>query len=263
MPKPRFEASIVLVSAIAFSACAQTHPRPLAADARARLDEIARRPASTGDQIYEGRVLTLDGRDQPLFAYERRVREEGGLVTSTHITHDPAGAVVVVQSASHTPAYELRRADLLHGQSGVSASVVIADGRATYTLDDGGRTTTAHETVREPVVAGPTMFGFILAHWEALARGAVIRFGCRARARRVARLRPRSCRRAGRADDRRMTPPNPLVRLAVSRTYFHFDTGTRQILEYTGRVPPFERRGDALAALDARVSYRFVAASFR
>ncbi|MFN8063118.1 MAG: hypothetical protein U0Q12_28455, partial [Vicinamibacterales bacterium] len=89
MPKPRFEASIVLVSAIAFSACAQTHPRPLAADARARLDEIARRPASTGDQIYEGRVLTLDGRDQPLFAYERRVRGEGGLVTSTHITHDP------------------------------------------------------------------------------------------------------------------------------------------------------------------------------
>jgi hypothetical protein len=59
-----------------------------------------------------------------------------------------------------------------------------------------------------------------------------------------------------------MTPSNPLVRLVVSPTYFHFDTRSRRILEYTGRVPPLQRRGDSLATLDARVAYSFVAPAF-
>lgn len=264
MQKSSLATWLVLVVAVSLGACAGTRPRPLAAGARAQLDAIERRPASTGEQIYEGRVFGLDGRTNPLFAYERRVRQEGDLVTSTHVTYDTSGAVVVVQRASHSPTYELHRADLLHGQSGVSASVVIADGTATYTLEDGMRTTTSREAVTEPVVAGPTMFGFILAHWDALTRGTAvpIRFAVLERGESLAFVLARVDGPQGRTIIR-MTPSSPLVRLAVSPTYFQFDTRSRQILEYTGRVPPFERRGDTLSTLDARVTYQFVASTFR
>lgn len=256
--------AMLVSAACALSACSGPRPRPLAAAARAQLDAIEQRPGEAGEQIYEGRVFGLDGHTAPLFAYERRVRQEKGLVTSTHITHDPSGAVVVVQSASHTPTYDLRRADLLHGQSGVTASVEIADGHATYTMDDGARTTTAREAVADPVVAGPTMFGFILAHWEALTSGTAIpiRFAVLERGESLRFMLERVDGPQGRTVIR-MTPSNPLVRLAVSPTYFHFDTRSRQILEYTGRVPPFEQRGDRLTTLDARVAYQFVATSFR
>jgi hypothetical protein len=60
-----------------------------------------------------------------------------------------------------------------------------------------------------------------------------------------------------------MKPSNVLVRMAVAPTYFEFDTTTRKILEYTGRVPPLESVNDRLHTLDARVAYRFVAADFR
>lgn len=265
MHKSHVVATAVFATLVsACSACPSTRPRPLAANALAELHAIEMRPSSTGEQIYEGRVFALDGRRDPLFTYERRIRSEGGVVTSTHITHDPAGAVVVVQRASHSPSYELRRADLTHGQSGLQASVTVADGRATYTVDDGVRTTTSQESVDHPVVAGPTMFGFILAHWEALRGGAVlpIRFAVLERGESLGFVLARVEGPAGRTVIR-MTPSNPLVRLAVAPTYFHFDTPSRRILEYTGRVPPLERRGESLAALDARVSYQFVAAAFR
>ena len=263
MPKSHF-VSIVFLVACSLEACTSTPFRPLAPEARARLQAIDRSPASTGDQIYEGRVYALDGRTVPLFAYERWVRPEGRTLTSTHITRDATGAVVVVQSASHSRSYELQRADLLHDQSGVTASVVIAGGEATYTVDDGVRITTSRETVRDPVVAGPTMFGFILAHWDALNQGASlpIRFAVLERGQSLGFVLSRVGASEGRTVIR-MTPSSPLVRLAVSPTYFQFDSRTRQILEYTGRVPPFERQGDRLAALDARVTYRFVDAAFR
>lgn len=264
MQKSFLVSSLMLVVAVGLSACAGTRPRPLSADARAQLDRIEHGPVSTGEQIYEGRVFALDGRTDALFTYERRVRQDGGLTTSTHITHDPSGAVVVVQRASHTSTYDLRRADLLHGQSGVTASVVIVGSEAIYTLHNGVRTTTSREAVADPVVAGPTLFGFILAHWEALTGGATIpiRFAVLERGESLGFVLASVNGPQGRTIIR-MTPSNPLVRLAVSPTYFQFDTRSRQILEYTGRVPPFERRGDTLATLEARVAYQFVAPTFR
>ena len=161
----------VLVGASLISACAGVKPRPLAPEMLDRLMAVELLPASSGEQIYEGRVYALNGRTAPLFRYERRVQTAGLKVTSTHITHDPSGAVVVIQSAVHSPTYDLTRAEMIHRQTGASASVAVTNGEAAFTLNDGEQETVSHERVHEPVMAGPTMFGFILAHWDELARG--------------------------------------------------------------------------------------------
>src|SRR5262249_7323283 len=165
---------IVLLAAGVLSACGGTVPGTLQPHSLDRLKAVEQTPASTGDQIYEGRVYSLDGRHQPPFRYERRVEARESGMTSTHITYDPSGEVVVVQSAEHSPSYELARAEMIHRQTGASASVVVSNGRATFTLKDGEAESVSDEAVQDPVVAGPTMFGFILAHWDELRRGASI-----------------------------------------------------------------------------------------
>ena len=258
-------ASVVLLGTLGFlAACAGTVNRPLGTEARGSLTRAAAAPATVGEQIYEGRVFSLeDGRNQ-LYRYERRVRVAGDAIQSTHLTYDPSGAIVVSQSATHTAGYELSAANLVHAQTGTTASVVIAGNRASFTIDDGRGAKTFTEDVTDPIVAGPTMFGYILANWNALERGEqrAIRFAVLERAETIGFTLAQVTGTPGRTTIR-MRATNPLMRLAIADTFFQFDTATRRIVEYSGRVPPMNTAGAKLRALDARVTYQFVAPSFR
>lgn len=248
-----------------FSACASGPvPQPLPPQARDMLMTAQQSPSSTGDQVYEGQVYSLASRREPLFRYERRVHSVDEGVASTHVTYDPSGAVVVIQSAHHTPNYDLKRADLIHGQTGASGSVAVEGRQLTFTLTEGGRVSTTQESITDPVVAGPTMFGYILAHWDELMNGASlpIRFAVLERGETIGFALDKVESAPGRTTIR-MRPSNLLIRMAIAPTYFEFETTTRRILEYTGRVPPLETVNNRLQALDARVVYRFVAADFR
>ena len=241
-----------------------TQPLPLAPVALDELISVQQTPHSAGQQVYEGMVYSLDSRPEPLFRYERRVRSEGTNLVSNHVTYDSAGSIVVIQSAEHTSGYDLLRAGMIHRQTGASGSVEVSGNRALFTLDEGGRVSRASEKVDDPVVAGPTMFGYIVAHWHELMSGAAlpIRFALIERLETIGF----TLERVDSPQDQttiRMQASNPLLRLAVASTYFHFDTKTRKILEYTGRVPPLESVNGRLRALDARVAYHFVAADFR
>ena len=247
-----------------FAACGGIARRSLPSAPLQRLLELEQSPTAAGDQVYEGRVYALDGRPNPLFSYERRVQTVDSSVTSTHITHDPTGAVVVMQSAAHTPTYELQRADMIHRQTGATASVVVIGEEAVFTLHDGTHATSTRERLEAPLVAGPTTFGYILAHWAELTRGETlpIRFAVLERGESIGF----ALKQVEAPDGRtiiRMKPTNLLVRLAVAPTYVQFDTTSRRILEYTGRVPPLEQVGNRLKTLDARVAYAFVAPAFR
>lgn len=255
---------VILGAASALSARGGIKARPLALPMLERLVDLERRPAAAGEPIYEGRVYALDGRPQPLFRYERRVLSTDEGLTSTHLTHDPTGAVVVVQSAVHAPGYELRRADMIHRQTGSTASVVVADGEAVFTRHDGTHDTTSRERLQAPLVAGPTMFGYILTHWDELTHGVPlpIRFAVLERGESLGFTLDQVEAPPGRTIIR-MKPTSVIVRLAVAPTYFQFDTRSRQIMEYTGRVPPLAQVDDRLTTLDARVAYSFVAPAFR
>ena len=183
---------------------------------------------------------------------------------STHVTFDPTGNVVVVQGANHTASYELTRVDLIHGQTGVSGSVEVTGNQLTFTLVEDGKSSVTTEQVSAPVVSGPTMFGYIVTHWNELMRGESlpIRFVIIERKETIGFKLARVDAPVGRTAIR-MTPSNWLMKLAVPSTSFEFDTATRKVLEYTGRVPPMEVVNGALKTLDARVTYEFKAPAFR
>jgi hypothetical protein len=115
-----------------------------------------------------------------------------------------------------------------------------------------------------PAVAGPSLHGFMLQHWDRLAAGETVpvriivadkmtTYGLRIR------LQSR--------DDRRsvfsVTPTNWLVRLAVAPLTVAFDNATRQVLRYQGRVPPQLVVDGRSRAFDARVDYTMKATAYR
>lgn len=59
------------------------------------------------------------------------------------------------------------------GRPGYSGTVVVSHGgrHLEFRLDGHGKVTTAAEDVTDPVVAGPSLHGFILQHRQALERG--------------------------------------------------------------------------------------------
>jgi len=254
----------VLSGLFLLSACAGV-PQPTPSPHVARmLLEAQQAPALTGDQVYEGRVYALDARPDPLFRYERRVQRAGDGWKSTHLSFDPAGAAVVLQSATHSNGYEFRQGELIHGQTGATASAEIAGGEIIFTLTDAGKTTIAREAMTAPVIAGPTTFGYILAHWDELEAGATlpVRFAVLERAETIGFDLEKVESVLGQTTIR-MRPSYLAMRMLLAPTFFHFDTASRRILEYTGRVPPLELVNERLRTLDARVAYRFIAADFR
>lgn len=257
-------AGVALVTSLA-SACAHSaEPLSRDADASARsLVESA--PESTGEWIYDGAVYSQDTtRSAPLFRYDRRVRVTGPTLVSTHITRDASGRIVVTQVAEHDSSYRVRSASVTQRQTGVSASVRVAGDQATFSREEGGHTETRSETLSLPLVVGPTLFGFIGAHWSDLLAGARVplRFAVLERNQSIGFVLERLPDSSHRVTFR-MTPSNWVMRRAIAPTYFHFDAASRHVQAYEGRVPPLEQVGTSLRALDARVRYTFHAAEYR
>ena len=172
--------------------------------------------------------------------------------------------MVVTQVAEHDARYALRRANLIQRQSGLAGSVEVDGDQLRFTLRKDGKTSTATETVGAPLVAGPTMFGFIVHHWDDLAAGRTVplRFAVLENNRSIGFVLERVAQDSDRLTIR-MTASNWLVRRFVAPTFFYFDASTRKVLGYDGRVPPLERVNDELRSLDARVRYTHYAATFR
>ena len=133
-----------------------------------------------------------------------------------------------------------------------------------YRLNQNGKLTTASEDVADPVVAGPQLHGFILQHWDALAQGNSIPVRMIV----MAKKTPYGfdIRQAAQADGRTsfsITPSSWLVRLAVAPLSVSFDTATKHVLRYEGRVPPMQPVAGKLRELDARVDYDLHAPVYR
>jgi hypothetical protein len=127
-----------------------------------------------------------------------------------------------------------------------------------------GRWTHASEAVSAPVVAGPSLHGFMLHHWDRLLAGDTVpvrmivmekktTYGFRIR------LHSRNAERTVFS----VMPTNWLLRLAVAPLAVSFDNTTRQVLRYEGRVPPQLVEGGRSRAFDARVDYTMKVAAYR
>jgi hypothetical protein len=229
----------------------------------ARLLAVQQSADSAGAWVYDGIVHPLDApTGQPLFSYQRRVQPAGGGLIATHVTRDPQGRVLIVESAAVAADYTLRSFDAVNRQLGSSGSVQASpDGRQLhYRLVEGDRVRSATEIIDAPAVTGPSLHGHILQHWDALSAGRVhaVRIVVLSRLESI----PFEIRRAGGSDAAEpgcraftITPARWSMRLVVKPLRVEFDEATRQVRRYEGRVPPLQQADGKLKPLDARVDY--------
>ena len=248
--------------------------------AQAQLDAAAisrldKSPESAGVLVYRGETFALQSASaEPLFRYERRVSDTTTGLSATHLTRDRRGELIIVESAQVTSTYGLQRFDVANQQSGYHGSVAVAarggaqgsaqGQRLDYYLNDSGKISTASEDVNDPVISGPSMHGFILAHWDTLTSGKSI-------AVRMLVLKEKTTygfdirletQKAGKTSFS-VTPSSFLIRLAVAPLRVVFDSNARTVVQYEGRVPPMEFVAGKYKALDARVDYTPVTPTYR
>lgn len=222
---------------------------------------------AAGPLVYRGETFAQHTPAGPLlYHYERRVLPTPTGLRASHITRDPAGHVVIVESALMSPQYETLRFEAADRQSGFSGSVQISQGgrHLEYELNDNGKRSTASEDVADPIVCGPSLFGYILQHWDPLLGGASLPV-------RMLVLRDKTTYGFEVKLDQTVhgqaafsvTPSSFLIRMAIAPLRVVFDARTKTAIRYEGRVPPMENVAGKLKNLDARVEYTSAAAAYR
>jgi hypothetical protein len=233
----------------------------------AKLPALQASPESAGALVYRGATFTQrTPAGDPLYRYERRVLTTPTGLAASHITSDPAGRVIIVESATLSPQYEVRRFEATNQQAGFSGSVQVSDdGRhLEYELNDNGKLTKASEDVSDPVVSGPSMFGFILKNWEPLKGGTSLPV-------RMLVLKEKTTygfdvkyeKQVNGQASFTVTPSSFLIRMAIAPLRVVFDATTKAPVRYEGRVPPQENVSGKLKDLDARVEYTTVSPVYR
>ncbi len=261
-----FSSRTVGVFALLATAVTALHAQPDPA-AMARLEALRQSPDLAGTAIYRGMVYAQQPADgKALFNYDRRVATTPSGLSGSHITRDPTGAVIIAEEARFSPAYALQRLDVANQQQGFSGSVVVSnDGKhLEYRLSQNGKVTTASEDLTEPAVAGPSLYGFVLQHWDALAGGQAVPLRMIVLAEKtsygfVIRRLPG----AEATTSFSITPSSVFVRLAIAPLKLTFDTKSRALVSYEGRVPPMQTDGSKLKTLDARIDYTMLAPAHR
>ena len=210
-----------------------------------------------GNPIYAGNVY--DARGHAIFRYTRSSVAEGARWTSIHRTFDTTTqALVVAQAARHDPSYALREYVEDHLQLGIRSVVYSPDpDHLQYTTQTGERIRHRSERIDAPAVTGPTLFGFVRAHWERLEGGETIevRFVVAERRRSYA-FELRMFAAEGGRTTVEMLPRSRMLRASMAPIRMHFEPRRRTILAYDGRIPPRKDR----RPVDAHVEYRHRAA---
>ncbi len=225
------------------------------------------RAETAGALVYRGDTFAQrTPAGAPLFHYERRVLAHPGGLTASHTTRDTAGRVLIVESAQVSPHYAIQRFEVTNMQSGFTGSVQTSNGgrHLEYELIHNGKRSTASEDISDPVVCGPSLFGFILKHWDPLMAGATLPV-------RMLVLKEKTTYGFDLKFDNlvdgkaafTITPSHFLIRMAITPLRVVFDASTRTPVRYEGRVPPMENVAGTLKDLDARVEYTPVSAVYR
>ena len=164
------------LDARAHTGAAATGMAPAAAQ---RLDALDANPALAGDVVYWGEVFPMAapaGTAAP-HRYARRVLAQPAGLSAAHLTYDADGRLLIEERVSLSEHRSFQRLDVANRQTLESGSAVLSpDGRQLhFSWTSAGTTRTSVEAVDAPVVAGPSLHGTMLQHWDRLRAGAVLR----------------------------------------------------------------------------------------
>ncbi|MBK9572181.1 MAG: hypothetical protein IPO43_05390 [Rhodoferax sp.] len=266
MPSPYFR-GITIAALVAWCLTAAASHAQTGQPAIVKLEALRLSPESAGTLIYRGDTFALHTpTGSPLYRYDGRVLSTPSGLIASHLTSDQTGRMIISESTLVSPTYEVRRFEVVNQQAGFTGSVEISkDGRhLEYELKHNGAVSTATEDVSDPVVSGPSLFGFILKNWDPLTAGATMPV-------RMLMLRDKTTygfdlkfeKLVNGQASFTVTPSNFLIRLAVAPLRVVFDASTRSAVRYEGRVPPMENVSGRLKDLDARVVYTPVSSTYR
>lgn len=243
----------------AFAESPHTSPAPPAAGLLAS--------APSEQRIYRGTYYTRgSGASAPqLFWYERRLKEEAGLLRSTHTHHTLSGRVLLRQSALHSADYTLSRFESDHRQIGARVDArVLSPRRVRLQRTTGGKVEAVEIEHEHPLVVGPTLYGTMLRRWDELARGRTLIVDYLS----IERLDAYAFEIRKVASDATTTsfelePHGFILSLLVAPLRVVFLTQTRQVLRYEGPAPVLLEAGAERESFDARIEYSALAAVFR
>ena len=259
----QFRAMLTLAICLLTAAPAPSQPKRSTSE---RMAELTQAPEAAGILVYRGETFAQrSNKGAPLFRYERRVLVMPNTLNASHLTSDPLGRLIIVESAIASPDYELQQFEATNLQSGLSGTVKVSQSgrRLEFELNDNGKSSKASEDVSAPVVTGPSMFGFILKNWDALLAGAALPVRMLVIQEKTTygfdiKLEMQSNGQASFA----VTPSSFLIRMAIKPLRVVFDTHTKMPIRYEGRVPPMQNVSGQLKNLDARVEYTSMTAKY-
>ena len=118
--------------------------------------------------------------------------------------------------------------------------------------------------MKDPVVVGPTLFGFILVNMERLLGGEKIdvRFAVSERLETIGFKLEKAKEEISGKIQIKMSPSSFVISILVDPLYFTFDANTRKITKFEGRVPPKVKINDVWKDFDARTEYEFFRKSY-
>lgn len=246
-----------MIAIVILIGCASTN-KAIDSSILAKLNSVEQSPETEGILIYEGSVFAIDDQNpKQVFSYERRVREEKEILIANHITRNMDKKVIITQIAKYVPKYQLKNFEYINGQVGYIAKVEVNRNLVRYSLtDNSGNTTSSEEEVNEPLVVGPTLFGFISTNWETLSAGnsLFVQFIV-AEQKKTYRFEIRRLSENNGITRFEMKATNWLIGLFIKPFQFDFDSSKHTIITYQGRVPPMRSINGQLKELDARVTY--------
>lgn len=242
---------LLLVVSLLPMACASTKVLAAGATVEDQLGAVPRESSTFGDLVYVGTVATLKDPSKPVYEYERRVKDG----SSTSFTKQGAEAVLIEQ-ATHDAEYGLSSYVQYQLQTREVGRVTVENGVVRLSQSSGGVERFAEEPLRESVVVGPTLFGFIARHRDPLMKGAVltIRFAVTTRLETI----PFELSRVEGPNGQtriRMAAKSALVALVVDPLFVTY-SADGALVSLDGRVPTKLKQGDGWTDFDAHVDYR-------
>ena len=206
---------------------------------------------------YTGEVFDKD--NKKVFDYERYESKDGDKVLGRAVYKNLDGQEVFVEKIE-TLKGKLVRLDIDQKQLNQEASIEVKGGTVHFNLKKPGKKmSTSTESFKDNFIVGLEIVPYVQKHWDKLVKGddLSIRFGVWNRQESVGFDLSKDKMENGNMVVK-MSASSMFIRALVSPMYFVFDSKTKELSSYSGRLVPQIKKGGEFTEFDGSVKYKKV-----